>query len=365
MHNYNRLLDDRQSEACVSAIARLFDDLHAERDGVTLAIIPGNDVVNIMLEGLAQRDVSSLLIESLTKFGLSISESRRCIVSRLIAFAAIETYVAGMLEQKSDDVNAISLSVSTFAYAGADDAMKELLIKLFQAICETLEDEAQSLPISTYSKTQMGVAKTELLKKWLQSTDGGALLVAENDQHRLPLICKAYRQCMGNGDEWLGDDALADLADMWMHSRTITDMCKELKAHHTFRPRKGPNVHKVEGALSYDVSYELANFISCIADLLEPALGDSVPANLQESLLLLHEKVKFGIDAPLGCAICQEIFADRMVSNDLVEILGFAEERSSEILRMLMVSHREEIESYLSDLPIYFTKRYEAWMRNV
>ena len=32
---------------------------------------------------------------------------------------------------------------------------------------------------------------------------------------------------------------------------------------------------------------------------------------------------------------------------------------------MLMVSHREEIESYLSDLPIYFTKRYEAWMRNV
>lgn len=365
MHNYNRLLDDRQSEACVSAIARLFDDLHAERDGVTLAIIPGNDVVNIMLEGLAQRDVSSLLIESLTKFGLSISESRRCIVSRLIAFAAIETYVAGMLEQKSDDVNAISLSVSTFAYAGADDAMKELLIKLFQAICETLEDEAQSLPISTYSKTQMGVAKTELLKKWLQSTDGGALLVAENDQHRLPLICKAYRQCMGNGDEWLGDDALADLADMWMHGRTITDMCKELKAHHTFRPRKGPNVHKVESALSYDVSYELANFISCIADLLEPALGDSVPANLQESLLLLHEKVKFGIDAPLGCAICQEIFADRMVSNDLVEILGFAEERSSEILRMLMVSHREEIESYLSDLPIYFTKRYEAWMRNV
>lgn len=364
-YNYRRLLDERQSEACVSAIARLFDDLPVERESATLAVIPGNDVVNMMLEGLARRDASSLLVESLVKYGLSISEARHCIASRLISFAAIETYVAGMLEQKSDDVNAVSLSVSTFAYAGADDAMKELLLKLFQAICETLEDEAQSLPISTYSKTQMGVAKTELLKKWLQSADGDVFLAADNDQHRFPLICKAYRQCMGNGDEWLDDAALADLANMWMLGRTINDMCNELKGHHTFQPRKGPNVHKVESALSYDISYELANFISCIADLLEPVLGNSVPGNLQKSLLLLHEKVKFGVDTSLGCAICQEIFADRMVANDLVEILGFAEERSSEILRMLMISHKEEVESYLLNLPVYFTKRYEAWMCNV
>lgn len=364
-HNYGRLLDDRQSEACVSTIAKLFNDLPVERAGTTLAVIPGNDVVNMMLEGLAHRDASSLLIERLMKIGLSISEARRCVASRLISFAAIETYVAGMLEQKSDDVNAVSLSVSTFAYAGADDTTKELLLKLFQAICETLEDQAQSLPISTYSKTQMGVAKTELLKQWLQSSDGGAFLGAEDDRHRIPLICKAYRLCMGDGDEWLDDVALSDLTNMWMLGRTINDMCNGLKRNHTFRPRKGPNVHKVESAISYDISYGLANFISCIADLLEPVLGKSVPANLQESLLRLHEKVKFGINTSLGCVICQEIFADRMAAKDLVEILGFPEEQTSDFLRILMIRHRNEVENYLSNLPAYFIKRYKSWISSV
>ena len=364
-HDYGRLLDNRQSEACVSTIAKLLNDLPVERAGTTLAVIPGNDVVNMMLEGLAHRDASLLLIKRLMKIGLSISEARRCVASRLISFAAIETYVAGMLEQKSDDVSAVSLSVSTFAYASSDDTTKELLLKLFQAICETLEDQAQSLPISIYSKTQMGVAKTELLKQWLQSSDGGAFLGAEDDRHRIPLICKAYRLCMGDGDEWLDDVALSDLTNMWMLGRTINDMCKELKSNHTFRPRKGPNVYKVESAISYDISYGLANFISCIADLLEPVLGESVPANLQESLLLLHEKVKFGINTPLGCVICQEIFADRMAAKDLVEILGFPEEQTSDFLRTLMIRHRDEVENYLSNLPAYFTKRYKAWIRGV
>lgn len=366
-HNYTRLLDDHQSEACVSAIAKLFKDLPVERAGDTLAVIPGKVVVNMMLEGLAHRDASSLLIERLVKIGLSAPQAKRCIADRLISLVAIETYVAGMLEQKPDDVNAVSLSASTFAYTGADDATKELLLKLFQAICETLENQARTLPISTYSKTQMGVAKTELLKQWLQSSDGSAFLAMEDDCHRLPLICKAYRQCMGDGDEWLDDVALSDLTNMWLFGRTINDMCNELKNHHTFRSKKCPNIniHKVESALSFDISYGLANFISCIADLLEPVLGDSVPANLQESLLLLHEKVKFGVNTPLGCVISQEIFADRMVVNGLVEILGFEEERSNNFLRMLMIRHEREVESYLSKLPAYFTNRYEAWMSNV
>ena len=126
-----------------------------------------------------------------------------------------------------------------------------------------------------------------------------------------------------------------------------------------------PTNYKVEKALGKEVSYELANFISCISDLLEPAIGDRVLANLQESLLLLHEKVKFGINTPLGCTICQEIFTDRMVAKDLVEILGFPEEQTSDLLRMLMIRHRNEVENYLSNLPAYFIKRYKTWISSI
>lgn len=359
--DYFRLLDDGQTEACVSAIARLFEDLHVEQDGADPIDISGSEIMNMMLEGLTHRDAFSLLEKYLTSYGLATSKAKQHISTRAKTFAAIESYVSGMLEQKLDDVDAVRLCVNTFAYDNANDEIQDLLMRLFQAICETLEDDDHGLPVSAYSKTQMGVAKTELLVNWLQSAEGNDFLAAEDDQQRLLLICKAYRQCMGYGDEWLGYEALAYLTGMWMRGRTLEDMCSELEP---LLERK-PNNHKVEKALGKDVSYELANFISCIADLLEPAFGDRVPANLQESLLLLHEKVKFGINTPLGCVICQEIFADRMAAKDLVEILGFPEEQTSGFLRMLMIRHRNEVEYYLSNLPAYFTKRYKAWINSV
>lgn len=359
--DYSRLLDDGQTEACDSAIARLFEDLHVEQDDADPIDISGSEIMNMMLEGLAHRDAFSLLEKYLTSYGLAVSEAKQRIAARAKTFAAIESYVSGMLEQKLDDVDAVRLCVNTFAYDNANDEIQDLLMRLFQAICETLEDDDHGLSVSAYSKTQMGVAKTELLVNWLQSAEGDDFLAAEDDQQRLLLICKAYRQCMGYGDEWLGYEALAYLTDMWMRGRTLEDMCREIEP---LLERK-PNNHKVEKVLGNDVSYELANFISCIADLLEPAFGDRVPANLQELLLLLHEKVKFGINTPLGCVICQEIFADRMAAKDLVEILGFPEEQTSDFLRMLMIRHRNEVENYFSNLPAYFTKRYNAWMSSV
>lgn len=359
--DYSRLLDDGQTEACVSAIARLFEDLHVEQDDADPIDISGSEIMNMMLEGLAHRDAFSLLEKYLTSHDLAASKAKQRIAARAKTFAAIESYVSGMLEQKPDDVDAARLCENTFAYDNANDEIQNLLMRLFQVICETLEDDDHGLSVSAYSKTQMGVAKTELLVNWLQSAEGDDFLAVEDDQQRLLLICKAYRQCMGYGDEWLGYEALAYLTGMWMRGRTLEDMCREMEP---LLERK-PNNHKVEKVLGKDVSYELANFISCIADLLEPAFGDRVPANLQESLLLLHEKVKFGINTPLGCVICQEIFADRMAAKDLVEILEFPEEQTSDSLRMLMIRHRNEVENYLSNLPAYFTKRYNAWMSSV
>ena len=359
--DYSRLLDGSQTEVCVSAIAGLFEDLHVEQGDTDPIDISGSEIMNMMLEGLAHRNAFSLLEKYLISHNLAASNAKQCIADRAKTFAAIESYVSGMLEQKLDDVDAVRLCVNTFAYDNANDEIQDLLTRLFQAICETLEDDDHGLPVSAYSKTQMGIGKTELLVKWLQSAEGNDFLAAEDDQQRLFLICKAYRQYMGYGDEWLGYEALACLVGMWIQGRTLEDMCCELEP---LLERK-PNNHMVEKALGKDVSYELSNFISCITDLLEPAFGDRTPVYLQESLLLLHEKVKFGINTPLGCVICQEIFADQVVAKDLVEILGFPEEKTSDVLRTLMIRHRNEVENYLSNLPAYFTKRYKAWISGV
>lgn len=364
-NNYSRLLDEGRSEVCGSAITRLFDDLDVEKDREIIDTIPGQEVVNLMLEGLARRDASVVLIERIVGAGLSIAEAKRCAANRIRAFSAIETYVSGMLDQASDDIDAMSLSASTFAYSKADDAMQDLLMKLFGAICETLQDAGTHLPLIIYSKTQMGVAKTELLESWLQSPDGDAFLAAADDQERILLICKAYRQCLGMGDEWLDSVKLADLTSMWIHGETLAVMVAQLKERYTFPTRKGPSIQKVEKALNFDISYGLANFISCVADVLELILNDAMPAGLSESLALLHEEVKFGIGSPLGCSVCRDIFADRVVANDLVGILENTDQGSSDALKMLMLLHKQEVEAYLAGLPFYFESRYKAWERHL
>ena len=369
LHNYNRLLDEGRSEACTSAIAKLFDNLVVEKDKKVLATIPGDEVINLMLEGLARRDASTALTGRIMQAGLSVAEAKHCAANRMRAFSAIETYVSGMLDQVSDDIDAVRLSISTFAYSRAglraDDAMQELLLKLFEAICETLRDAATHLPLAIYSKTQMGIAQTELLESWLRSPDGESLLAASNDQERISLICRAYRQCSEMGNEWLDSVELADLTGMWIHGETLASMVSQLKARYCFPKEKQPNIQKVEKALSHEISYGLANFVSCVADILEPVLGDFVPVDLLGSLALLHEKVKFGIESPLGCAVCREIFADRMVAGGLVGILGSADQGSSDALSMLMLSHEQEVEEYLSGLPLYFANRYKTWKRHL
>jgi hypothetical protein len=364
LNDYRRLLDKGQSEPCLSAITRLFDDLPVEMENGESLKIPGQEVVNLMLEGLAKRDASVVLVERIAATaGLSIAEAKQYALTRIRAFSAIETYVSGMLDQSSDDIDAVSLSVSTFAYSMADDAMRELLMKLFKAICETLQDADTHLPLAIYSKTQMGIAKTELLESWLRSPDGAVFLAASDDHERIPLICKAYRRCLGIGDEWLDSVELADLTGMWIQGETLAAMVTQLEKQYTFPRGKKPSIHRVEKTLNLDISYKLANFISCIADVLEPVLNGAMPLDLSESLALLHEKVKFGIESPLGCSVCREIFADRMIANDLVSILGNADQGSSDALRKLMRLHNPEVEAYLAGLPFYFKSRYKAWGR--
>lgn len=359
--DYRRLLDSQQTERCESAIAKLFNDVNLGKDKGQPCSISGDQVINLMLEGIGKRDAATSLTEDLKRYGLD----RVDISERLSVFSAIETYVSGMLDQGSDDIDALSLCKGTFAYSTADDAMRERLVKLFKVICENLENADAGLPLTVYSKTQMGIVKTEQLKSWLESSDGHSLLTAADDAERIRLICGAYQYCSQIRNEWLDAEILAELTNMWMRKETLSGMVDRLENRHSFPPRKKPNIHKVEKALGSDISFGLANFILCIADMLGPVLGESVPDCLPEALEYLHEKVKFGIESSLGCTICKEIFADRMVADGLAEILGSDERVPSQELKQLMENHEAEVERYLHTLPAYFLKRYIAWKQHI
>lgn len=355
---YNRLLDQDNIEACESAISHLFADVRKNaRGSADDAVISGNEIMDCVLEGLESRDVSVALESCLVRRGFDITD-RKCrenITNRLEAINAIETYVAAMIESATDEVDAVRLCTGTFAYSMADDAEQENMIKLFQAVYDAVKSADTRLPAAVYAKTHMGIAKTEALERWLAGEDGIALMNASTNAERIVLICKAYQECGYTSGSVMNGTMLAELADMWIDGKNLA----EILAAYSWG--KGLKMYQLERIISRDLHYGLANFISSTVDVLEGVSGNEVPERLIESLMLLQEEVKYGVDSPLGCAICGEIFEDRMVAGDLVGILGHPEMKLRSDLKRLCAIHDEEVIRYLNDLPAYFRRRYSAW----
>ena len=359
---YGRLLDKNNSEACRSAISNLRADV---TDRYGKVIIAGSEIMDCILESLEKqgvegdknRSVVAALESCFSNMGLDVTKAvtRWEIDSRVNAVAAIETYVAAMIETSTDEVDAVRLCTGTFAFATAKDEEKEHILKLFGAVYDAMKNAVARLPASVYAKTQMGIAKTESLERWLAGEDGVALIKASSDADKISLICEAYQECGYTSGSVIDGNMLAELTDMWIDGKNLGEIlaaCSRIKSL---------NMYQLERIISRDLHYSLANFISSIVDVLEGVSGNGVPEKLVESLTLLQEELKYGVDSPLGCAICREIFEDRMVARDLVGILGHPEMKLHSDLKRLFAIHDEEIIRYLNDLPAYFRRRYSAW----
>lgn len=359
---YGRLLDKNNSEACRSAISNLRADVTDRYGNVRIA---GSKIMDCILESLEKqeaegdenRSVAAALESCFSNMGLDVTkaETRREIDSRVNAVAAIETYVAAMIEISTDEVDAVRLCTGTFAFAAADDVEKEHILKLFGAVYDAMKNAAARLPASVYAKTQMGIAKTESLERWLAGEDGVALINASSDTERIALVCKAYQECGYTSGSVIDGTMLAELTDMWIDGKNLGEI---LGARSWGKSLK---MYQLERFTSHDLRYSLANFISSIVDVLEGVSGNGVPERQVESLMLLQEEVKYGVNSPLGCAICGEIFEDRMVARDLVGILGHPEMKLHSDLKGLFAIHDEEVIQYLNELPAYFKRRYSAW----
>lgn len=351
---YERLFDKNNSEACKSAISNLYADVIDKYGNV---IIAGNEIMDCILEGLEKRSVVAVLESCFSNMGLDVARAdiRQEIDNRVNAVAAIETYVAAMIESSADEVNAVGLCAGTFAFTTADDAEKERMLKLFEAVYDAIKNAATRLPASIYAKTQMGIATTESLERWLTGEDGVALTNTSSDSERIALICRAYQQCGFINGNVMDSNMLTELTDMWVDGKNLGEI---LTAGFWGKNLK---MNRLEGIISDHLQYGLANFISSIVDVLEGTSGNEAPKELAESLRLLQEEVKYGVNSPMGCAICSEIFEDRMVARDLVDILGHPEEASHSVLSKLFTVHDEEVIQYLNELPAYFKRRYSAW----
>ena len=97
-----------------------------------------------------------------------------------------------------------------------------------------------------------------------------------------------------------------------------------------------------------------------IIDVIEINDEDSVDPS--PTLLLLQQRIKYGVKTETAVSICEKIFNDRFLANLLADEIGHDSIKIDKIEGAVKL-HKENILKILSAYPTYFSERIK-WMCN-
>ena len=106
------------------------------------------------------------------------------------------------------------------------------------------------------------------------------------------------------------------------------------------------NVYEIEQICSYNLSYQFSFLIGNIIDCLEESPNT-------EKLNLLQKKMKYGVKSTTAISICEKIFNDRVIAEDMAVILNDKHVSNDEITGVVKC-FKEHVLNYLEDYPSFF-----------
>lgn len=116
-------------------------------------------------------------------------------------------------------------------------------------------------------------------------------------------------------------------------------------------------LNKIEKTCSNIISYHLSFLIGNIIDaVLESA------EELYNKLLLLQKQVKYGVSSKFQIFICENLFDDKIIANQLDMTFGQIIIRDDEF-KEYIISKQQEILKILDDYPEYFSHKLKLYVK--
>lgn len=352
-----QLLRPSNSEPCNSSLLALVKPLKSTRTEhpADPLIIPQAYVAHPRAKDWEQE-----LAATLAQEGFSQNELQVQIEQRAEAFSTIESFLMAHWDTADatdhhEDIN--RLTQATLAYHLADDTDREALLKLFQILADHIARRAEEpARKSAYSRTLLGVDEAANLEAWISSnienlsktdsTDRDLIvliwpLIIEYTRSRLLRKCRPPQAAQEITQGWLNGDAFS----------VIHDSIASLKPHvgDGDRPRKLTieNIVEIcENALAFDGAM-LIGAIAEVTNYLRPE--DEL---LRKRLELLQKRMKYGLPQESHVAIYESGFSDRVVADDISQIIGQCSSRR-QVIRELH-SKESAIRTAIDRYPDYF-----------
>lgn len=356
----HQLLNPQNSEPVVSSIQRLFEPFKSDNGSSFLTL----DLIEIArwytkdkleLQEALSASAKEQAAATFTVKGLA-DQARW----KFKIFAAIESYIMAHWEESAEDSRSQALAEGTLAYALVSDEQKKQLVELFTILAEhvrsTVPDAERRI---VFARTLQGVTTNIELEKWVTEQFETLKQIESHEallQSLWPIISEGVENSIFQKID--KPEAMVEAALRWISGASFGTIFNELKQKDVNilwgkKKRKLTVEHIVdicEGAFGYDGALR----IGAIADLLASQNSDDEERQmLVERLGELHKRFKYGLPQTSAVAIYECGFADRVVAQNLSNIVGNALiTRPTAVLRL--TEKQEAVSQILKMYPKYF-----------
>lgn len=356
-----RLFDDKQTEACGSAILQLVSSLKVDFD----TSFRGDYVAAYLLENYGSSDCFLTLRERMvTAYQKRVSPSQFQTHSYIInqkvdqlerILENIETYLCYIYHSESrveEFYKTVeTLLYATFAFHLADPNQQEFLEKIFFRIADNVQETLKNRSAVYFAKSLYGLRISEQILRWTQEN----IDLLENCLFEDPLdpIVELFLHLFPEKVS-ISMETFQLVSQKWMSGRLYIEIYHDLASDSSIS-----NIVKIEQLCANTISYDLSFFIGNIID----ALGESQEL-IKLPLSFLQKRIKYGVPSYFQVLICENIFEDRHLAGLLEDACNCSAELTDvNELRQFMREKKSKVINLLKAYPEFFTYKFKMFIK--
>ena len=231
-------------------------------------------------------------------------------------------------EEGIESVTSIAhqLCTNSLAYYLANDEEKQRLTKLFNSI--SLDVFANIEDTKKHTLSMIAPASIVVILAWIDTNKINEQEKTEDEL--IEHVTDLYKTINNN------TKLSVSCCKAWIEGKTYREMSHDI----------GLDVFEIEKVCSYELSYQFSFLIGNIIDCLEES------PNI-DKLILLQKKVKYGVQSITAISVCEKIFNDRIIAEDIANILNNNNVPNDEIKDILKI-YKDHLYVYLNDYPSFF-----------
>jgi hypothetical protein len=351
-----KMFDYGSAEACSSAILSLVSILYIDYENS----ISASTLVNYILKYYALPNCFANLTDSIltaykeeyiiTRYNRYAPEIAQKIAQLKHTIESIENYLCYIYNINNNHeqfIETVNLLVEkTFAYFLGDNYQKQSLILIFQQIAQKIITFISPEKATYFAKSLYGIDISNQILCWVDKNVDYFKEISEEELTEY--IAKFFIELFPELVK-VEIEIFLSILELWIMGKSYIDIYDNLNTE--------LSISKIEKLCSNTISYHLCFLIGNIL-----AAIDEQEEELIECITLLQKKIKYGVPDLDQILICENLFDDRILSEQISSIISQYISTEKNLKRYLLMQ-QEQITQILKVYPDYFTFRFHMYIK--